>query len=146
MTPRLRLSWSTRRLHAAAAVLLTEAALRLMPLDRAARLLKVRLAFDVTRSEAPSITAGSLPREAVEAVDAVLRRVPLPGTCLRRALAVGVMLRETNPVLHVGVRPTPDGLRAHAWLVVGDETVVEGDGAEDFVPLRRVGLPSSARR
>ena len=47
---------------------------------------------------------------------AVLRRGPVPDTCLRRALLLGHRWAVLSPTLAIGVRETEGGIAAHAWL------------------------------
>jgi hypothetical protein len=48
----------------------------------------------------------------------VLRRMPWPDTCLRRALTDGAGWRTLHPTLLVGVRRNDDVIQAHAWIRV----------------------------
>ena len=64
-------------------------------------------------------------RRTAEAVDAGLGVLPVAPTCLRRSVT---LLRElhrlhTTAVLHIGVRPGPGGIEAHAWIEAGGEVV-----------------------
>ena len=47
---------------------------------------------------------------------AVLRRGPVPDTCLRRALLLGHRWAALSPTLVIGVRETEGRIAAHAWL------------------------------
>ena len=47
---------------------------------------------------------------------AVLRRGPVPDTCLRRALLLGHRWAVLSPTLVIGVRETEGHIAAHAWL------------------------------
>lgn len=64
-------------------------------------------------------------RRVAAAVDAGLGVLPVKGTCLRRSVT---LLRELHRrglggALHIGVRPGPAGIEAHAWVQVGDDIV-----------------------
>lgn len=59
------------------------------------------------------------------AVDWVLARWVLPGTCLRRALLTGFALRRRRPRLRLGL--TADGVTAHAWVEAGDRAYDPGE-------------------
>jgi hypothetical protein len=76
--------------------------------------------------------------EARASVDRVLRVVHPTGACLRRALVLGRLLREFDPVLRIGVARGADKFEAHAWLEVDGRVIAEGSGSVDgaFVPLR----------
>lgn len=100
---------------------LVEVGVRCGRLPPLARLLGVELRLD---GASPAATRALLPWwtvESVRATDALYRRVPLEGTCLRRALVLGHRLRRLSPVLRIGVRPAdpPEtGIQAHAWLEI----------------------------
>lgn len=57
-------------------------------------------------------------RPAVEAMAAVLSRLPRRFTCLERAAALHRLLRWTAypSVLRIGIRPEGSGIAAHAWV------------------------------
>jgi hypothetical protein len=71
--------------------------------------------------------------------------VPWRTTCLVQAVA-GVLLlkrRRIAATIRLGVKQIAGerggGLAAHAWLIVGGETVLGGAAAEDFSPLADLG-------
>jgi hypothetical protein len=49
----------------------------------------------------------------------VLRRLPWPDTCLRRALLDACGWRRLGPTLRIGVKRVDGVIKAHAWLDVG---------------------------
>jgi hypothetical protein len=105
--------WLRREFFAAAAV---ELLLRTVSLPKTCAALGVR--FQPQRVDAPP--KGLLPRSARHValrVDDLYGCVPLPDTCLRRALVAGYLLRQLQPELVLGVRTTPH-FEAHAWLCV----------------------------
>lgn len=126
-----------------------EAALRLVSLPTACRAFGVRLTPAGT-SDAGSISVGGgatgeLPDEVrarVEqdraSVDRVLRVVHPEGGCLRRALVLGRLLRDLDPVLRIGVARSAESFEAHAWLEVQGTAIAEGHDSiqSTFVPLR----------
>lgn len=58
-------------------------------------------------------------RRRLEVVDLCFRLWPVQGTCLRRSLVVGWIVRRHAPVLRIGVRRGRSGvLLAHAWVDV----------------------------
>ena len=58
----------------------------------------------------------------------VLAIGPFDGSCLRRALVGAWMLRSRDHAVRIGVRKTPDGIRAHAWLEI-DGVSLDPDGS-----------------
>jgi hypothetical protein len=54
-----------------------------------------------------------------------------------QALAGSLLLkrRGITAVVRFGVTTQKTGLAAHAWLIVGGQTVLGGEAAADFVPL-----------
>ena len=97
-----------------------EVAVRVLPLPVVARALRVSL----TRPPACA-GAATLPelsraeRRAVRMVRGLMRRWPWgQGTCLRRSLVVGHVLRRHDPWLRVGVARTAGDIGAHAWLEI----------------------------
>lgn len=81
-----------------------------------------------------------LVRAVTVALVRAARRLPWSSTCLVRALAGRSMLRRRgiSSVLHLGVSTRNGRLTAHAWLTVGNATVIGGNEAPDFVPLARL--------
>lgn len=71
-------------------------------------------------------------------LDRIAGRIPWHSTCLVRAVAGQLLLvrrRIPGAVIRFGVKMTPDGMAAHAWLLVGDVTVLGGATAEEYSPL-----------
>jgi hypothetical protein len=64
-------------------------------------------------------------REVVAAVDAGLGVLPVAATCLRRSVTLLRELdrRRMGGALHIGVRPGPAGIEAHAWVQAGDDVL-----------------------
>jgi hypothetical protein len=87
--------------------------------------------------------ASSHPIEAIAwAVTAAARRVPR-ATCLTQALA-GMLLLGANghpAMLRIGVAKKEDGgLRAHAWIDSGGETVLGDPRSDALVSLPPIAL------
>jgi len=109
-------------------LLAIELGLRLLRLTTLARALRCPLALDPEESVADfdgtSAPTGAnrpfSPRELLRIADTerVLRHWPPGGTCLRRALLVGWVLRRRRPVLRVGVAKIDGVVKAHAWLEI----------------------------
>jgi hypothetical protein len=105
-------------------------------LDLAARL-GVPVRSDGGSTGRPSGGAGSTLEDRelrqLAAVPWVLRRWPLPETCLRRALVTGWVLRRHRPALLLGL--TADGVTAHAWVEADGVAYGAGETVGDFEPL-----------
>lgn len=71
-------------------------------------------------------------------VKRVANRLPWKSTCLVRAIAGALLLARRGVASHIrfGVRKENDRLAAHAWLMVGDATVLGGgDEIRSYVPI-----------
>jgi hypothetical protein len=98
-----------------------EVGLKLTDVSRLGSLLGVPLGTD----EVPPPAAGpddlsglsERKRRAYWSVDWVMQRWLYDGTCLRRALALGWMLRDRHPVLRLGMIDNAE-MVAHAWIEV----------------------------
>ena len=74
------------------------------------------------------------------AIEAVTRNSPAEFVCFPQTLAGYVMLRRRGvpSTMVYGVARSPQGeLLAHTWLMVGDRTVVGGEGSQAFSPIER---------
>lgn len=101
-----------------ASAAVVEAGLRVMALPRLARALGVPLSSSPPDGEPPSSDPSVLTppqQRRVWATDVVYRNWPFGDTCLRRALVLGRVLREEQPVLRIGVT-RDEGVLAHAWV------------------------------
>ena len=114
--------------EAAAGLLLSAVAIRLLPFRRAVRLgarpLGRQAALD--------------PAAAVRAVDGATNHLPLRLACFPRGLALQRMLRRRgiDARLHYGVGTQPGGaLKAHVWVSVGDAILIGGAEAPAYRPL-----------
>lgn len=130
-------TWTAMELTGLA--LLIELGLRWAKLQTVARRCGVPL--DLNAPSAPAGTLTDLVLSAQEAQDlqvmrALLRRRPFNGTCLRRALLCGWILRVRHPILVVGVRKTGRQVAAHAWIQVGGLRI-DPDPVGGFVALQR---------
>lgn len=110
---------STReRAVAAAAVVITPLALRLLPLRRAIAL------ADSWPRVAPRLAA---PEALARRVHRWLRRGrgPWTPTCLTRAVVLYAMLRQHghHPTIHLGVAGGADRFDAHAWVSVNGRCI-----------------------
>jgi Transglutaminase-like superfamily len=110
-----------------------EVALRCAPFPRVGRRFGVQLAGEGPSTRRPTPSAPEFAR-ARWATDAIFRRWPVAGTCLRRSLVLGRLLREYDPVVRIGVARRGAEIGAHAWLEIAGLTIDEGP--DDLVPLR----------
>jgi hypothetical protein len=64
-------------------------------------------------------------------------RLPLPSSCLIKAVAARLMLmrRRMPSILVLGVSRRDGQTRAHAWLLGGGGVVCGGDEAAEFSPI-----------
>lgn len=93
-----------------------EAAVRVVPLPVVARLAGVSLAAPDSRDgvEVPALNVTE--RRAVWLAHAVMQRWPFGGgTCLRRSLIIGHLLRRHAPSLRIGLAREGGPVGAHAW-------------------------------
>jgi len=119
-----------------------EIGLRLRPLPSVARWCGCPLQSEgeeVPSSEpsGQALTATDLLR--LDSVARVMRHWPWDATCLRVALVAGHRLDPHERSLVVGVRLTPQGVAAHAWLLVDGQVLDPIGGAAGFAALRPVG-------
>jgi Transglutaminase-like superfamily len=119
----------------AVSALLVEGLIRFTPLPRTCRLLGVRLgptADDAVTRTNPGLDArvSSIATEVAR----VYTSLPLPDTCLRRALTAGFRLRHLQPRLVLGVRKGA-AFRAHAWLEVGGQVLDWGNTHREYVRI-----------
>jgi len=61
----------------------------------------------------------------------ILRRPPFNGTCLRRAMLGGFVLRRRDHAVRIGVRKVDGQVAAHAWLEV-DGVSLDPDAVNEF--------------
>lgn len=97
----------------------TEALLRTLSLPKVCGLLGVGFEQAVSPRQPTPLVADAIARVAWH-VDDLYRRLPLPDSCLRRALVAGRLLSAFEPTLVLGVRKSPT-FEAHAWLEVAGE-------------------------
>lgn len=74
-------------------------------------------------------------------VERLAPRFPGRATCLVRAVAGWLLLRRRgiSSVVRFGVRRHEGALEAHAWLRVGEATVLGGEEAQTFAPIADFG-------
>jgi Transglutaminase-like superfamily len=123
-----------------------ELGLRLAGLTRTANVLGVRLLLDRpvdgTAPTSRDIPLSAYERRRLRVAWRVLAVGPFDGSCLRRALIGAWILRSRDHAVRIGVRKTPDGIRAHAWLEI-DGVSLDPDASGDFaLDWKRVGAAS----
>lgn len=104
------------------------------PLDRTTERFGVRLSFD-----APARVTGDISFDEREAADIrialrVISHRPFNGTCLRRALVMGDILRSRDPLLRVGVAKEGGRVQAHAWIEI-DGVALDPMADREYVAL-----------
>jgi len=125
--------------EAVAALLAARVRLTLVPQSKSSQWLRPKLgAAPVETKEQPADACATIVRIR-SAVQRASRRVP-GASCLVQAIAGHRMLgsRGIQSRIRIGVEKTNDVFGAHAWLTVGDTTVLGGpDAAARFVELSR---------
>lgn len=119
----------------ACAAVVVEALLRSRSLPETCKLLGIELGKGVvppTRDSEPLVSAHASVRANVETIYTWL---PLPDSCLRRALTAGFSLRAERPQLVIGVRKSHH-LDAHAWLVTRGAIIDWSDKHHEYAPIR----------
>ena len=102
----------------AALSILVEAGLKAMSLPRLANLMGVPLALNRSAGvgNIDQLLLSQMERELLDSAWRMLRHRPFKGTCLRRALIGGHILRRHKPTLLIGVAKSDGQVRAHAWV------------------------------
>ncbi|MDQ3878984.1 MAG: lasso peptide biosynthesis B2 protein [Actinomycetota bacterium] len=130
---RLPLRDKLRILYIACVATAAEVAVRFVPLRKLTHVLGIRI--DSGHDERPS--EGSIDRALLEraaAVSMVYRVWPGDGSCLRRSVVLGFLVRRNHPVLRLGVGRNAGEIEGHAWIEVDGRVLGEGPGP--YVPLR----------
>jgi hypothetical protein len=103
-----------------ALAVLVEAGLKLIPLPRLANLMGVPLGLNQLHEQVDNIDdqlpLNKIERELLDSAWRILRHRPFKGTCLRRALIGGHVLRRHKPKLRIGVAKSAGQVKAHAWV------------------------------
>jgi hypothetical protein len=114
-----------------------ELGLRLTRLPRLCRVLGVHLELGAPPASTAGLRELALSERERERLDVgwrVLRRRPFNGTCLRRAMLAGFILRRRDHAVRIGVRKADGVVAAHAWLEL-DGISLDPDSVEDFHTL-----------
>lgn len=94
-------------------VCFVEAGLHMVSVKRLARVLGINVGFDRGRSDNENSVG---PKAGDPELALAYRTLRVPDTCLRRALALGFILRRHKPTLRFGSREQDGQLLHHAWL------------------------------
>jgi hypothetical protein len=124
--------WTAVRTLALAPVV--EIGLRTRGLEGTARALRVRLCIDDPADATASqldLRLSAAERRRLRVAWSVLAIAPLDGSCLRRSLVGARLLRARDPAVRIGVRKTPEGIKAHAWLEI-EGISLDPDAPGDF--------------
>jgi hypothetical protein len=120
------------------ALTVVELGIRTLPLPRLAPILGLTLGVDADDSDVSALEPPDPELLwTVRSVASAARRWPFRDTCLRRALALGWLLRAREPTLRLGAMRTANGVRGHAWLEI-DGRALDPHGPAAVRPLRRV--------
>lgn len=123
-------------LHALAVLAVVEVSIRSVRLDRLARLLGIRLSFDPVPAPGelvPAPTLSARARRQVRCARRVADAWPLSkGPCLRRALAIGHLLRRLDPAVRLGVSANGPDVHAHAWVEILGHPLEDVGGFDVF--------------
>jgi len=88
------------------------------PLDETAKRFGVRLSFDPPTRVAEDVVFDEREAADIRLALRVISHRPFNGTCLRRALIMGDILRDRDPLLRVGVAKDAGRVQAHAWVEI----------------------------
>ena len=114
-------------------------ALALMPVRRIIAAITTGRA-DPTTGALESDEARVTARRVQWAVSAVARHSPVEFVCFPQALAGYTMLRRrgvTSTLVYGVARSTEGQLSAHTWLMLGEQTVLGGEAAQEFTAIER---------
>ena len=146
MNARVRALVNARVLAVAA---LTELGLRTLPLGLLCRGYGIRIGRERGHSPARSLQLTDAELVTVRAVERVYRLTARggQGTCLRRALVCGALLRERAPVLRLGCTRVDGRVHAHAWIEL-ERSAAPGSKAvhveRDATPFTSLGASRGA--
>lgn len=126
-------------LRTLAIAVFVESSIRILPLPRLARLMRVplRLGPETAQEGAARPSWTGRERERLDVAVRFMRHWPWGNTCLRNALVVGNTIRHRDPRLRVGVALVDGEVKAHAWLEV-DGASLDSAGSATFAPLDAV--------
>lgn len=120
---------------------LVRALLLRMGFKRAVQLCGLQLLHESTPAPLPLPSGTQDAARAVAwAIAAAARRTPWESACLAQALAAALLLRRRRipGTVVLGVRHAADdspGVAAHAWVVVGDRTLVGAPEHQSYAPI-----------
>ena len=111
-------------MHAAGVLLAVEALIRWVPLARLSRMFGTRLNLEPVLDLTPPLDPTELSvrdRRHLRSARRVTDAWPFGrGTCLRRSLVVGHLIRRLRPTIRLGLVEVADDFTAHAWVEIDD--------------------------
>lgn len=120
-----------------------EIGVRLWPLPRVARLLRVRIhGAPPGPTELATTPTERRQRRIVEMMSRHWPFVDHDGLCLRRSLLLGWVYRKRDPLLRVGVARANGAMTAHAWIELEGKHI----GADGIHRALDLPPPSTGRR
>jgi len=115
----------------------SDASLRVFGFERMMRWVGARGGW-VAAAPGSVTTTADISSMRLALVGVVMRRRSIwtrtEGPCLRQALLVCLLLRRYHPVIHLGLKGTADGPRAHAWVSVGQVRIDYDPSYASFAP------------
>jgi hypothetical protein len=122
--------------HAAGVLLAVEALIRWVPLARLSRLFGTRLNLAPVRDGTPPFDPKELSVRDRRHLRSA-RRVTDPwpfgrGTCLRRSLVSGHLIRRLRPTIRLGLVEDGGRLTGHAWVEIDDRPLESINGYAVF--------------
>ena len=120
--------WRYQQSQACLGVALVDVLLRTVGAPKTISLLKISM-LELPSSRIPAPPPRRL-RLTVAAVDSVYRRLPVPDSCLRRAIVCSVLLGVRQTSVVVGVGRGSVGIQAHAWIDTASGAVDVGPWSE----------------
>lgn len=131
-----------RTARAAFALLRAKASLRASSIQRAHR---DSLSRGITPPVTPPAEALTVARSFARAVERAARGLPFSTSCLDRSVALQRLLQrqELATDLRIGVRQSPEGFAAHAWLELAGTVINDAEDVhERYSAFSEAILPS----
>ncbi len=99
-------------------LLRAEVLLRIRPVDSVATTYGMLFEEEGPAQDGP-VALTDAERRWLHSGNRLMLRWPLDGSCLRRSLVLGWILRRRHPELVIGTRLDDGEIRAHAWVRLG---------------------------
>lgn len=120
------------------ALLIAQLLVFVVPFRLTARLFRTRKPANAPAGDAAAASGQLIGQVMAQRIARVARRLPWTSTCLVRAIAGSLLLSRRGVASHIrfGVLTENGRLAGHAWLMVGDATVLgAGPETDRYVPL-----------